>query len=114
MTTVIGYEGCDRTLSHWKEENTHLLSDGCDQRSSLDISIMLQYSGLRMTQGAQQLLGLLSILPDGLSDADLIQSGLPMDNVLASKCLWHMWTTINASNLWFQFGNISREYILHH
>ncbi|KAJ7292471.1 P-loop containing nucleoside triphosphate hydrolase protein, partial [Mycena rebaudengoi] len=85
MATVIGYEGCDRTLSRWKEQNTHLLSDGCDQRSSLDISIMLSYSGLRMTHGAQQLLSLLSMLPDGLSDADLIQSGLPIENVLASK-----------------------------
>ncbi|KAJ7242249.1 P-loop containing nucleoside triphosphate hydrolase protein, partial [Mycena rebaudengoi] len=85
MATVIGYEGCDRTLSCWKEENTHLLSDGYDQHSSLDISIMLSYSGLRMTNGAQQLLSLLSLLPDGLSDADLIQSGLPIENVLACK-----------------------------
>ncbi|KAJ7257717.1 hypothetical protein C8J57DRAFT_1647432 [Mycena rebaudengoi] len=85
MATVIGYEGCDRTLSRWKEENTHLLSNGYDQRSSLDISIMLSYSGLRMTHGAQQLLSLLSILPDGLSDADLRQSGLPIENVLACK-----------------------------
>ncbi|KAJ7252238.1 P-loop containing nucleoside triphosphate hydrolase protein [Mycena rebaudengoi] len=85
MAMVIGYEGCDRTLSRWKEENTHLLSDGCDQLSSLDISIMLSYSGLRMTHGAQQLLSLLSMLPDGLSDADLIQSGLPIENVLACK-----------------------------
>ncbi|KAJ7257690.1 hypothetical protein C8J57DRAFT_1647393 [Mycena rebaudengoi] len=85
MATVVGYEGCDRTLSRWEEENTHLLSDGYDQRSSLDISIMLSYSGLRMTHGAQQLLRLLSILPDGLSDADFIQSGLPIENVLACK-----------------------------
>ncbi|KAJ7257680.1 P-loop containing nucleoside triphosphate hydrolase protein, partial [Mycena rebaudengoi] len=85
MATVIEYEGCDRTLSCWKEENTHLLSDGYDQRSSLDISIMLSYSGLQMTHGAQQLLSLLSVLPDGLSDADLIQSGLPIENVLACK-----------------------------
>ncbi|KAJ7257664.1 P-loop containing nucleoside triphosphate hydrolase protein, partial [Mycena rebaudengoi] len=85
MATVIGYEGCDRTLSRWKEENTHSLSDGCDPRSSLDISIMLSYSGHRMTHGAQQLLSLLSILPDGLSDADLTQSGLPIENILACK-----------------------------
>ncbi|KAJ7926525.1 P-loop containing nucleoside triphosphate hydrolase protein, partial [Mycena leptocephala] len=44
MANVVGYEGCDRTLSRWKEENTHLLSDGYDQRSSLDISIMLSHS----------------------------------------------------------------------
>ncbi|KAJ7257713.1 P-loop containing nucleoside triphosphate hydrolase protein [Mycena rebaudengoi] len=85
MSMVIGCEGCDRTLSRWKVENTHLLSNGCDKRSSLDISIMLSYSSARMTHGAQQLLSLLSLLPDGLSDADLIQSGLPIENDLACK-----------------------------
>ncbi|KAJ7256684.1 hypothetical protein C8J57DRAFT_1650067 [Mycena rebaudengoi] len=85
MVMVIGYEGCDRTISRWKEENTHLLSDGYDQHSSLDISTMLSYSGLRMTHGAQQLLSLLSILPDGLSDADLIHSGFLIENILACK-----------------------------
>ncbi|KAJ7257711.1 hypothetical protein C8J57DRAFT_1342632 [Mycena rebaudengoi] len=52
MASVVGYEGCDRTLSRWSKENTLLLSDGCDQRSSLDISIMLSYSSSRMTPGA--------------------------------------------------------------
>jgi hypothetical protein len=85
MASVVGYEGCDRTLARWAEENTHLLSDGCDQRSSLDISIMLSYSSPRMTPGAQELLALLSMLPDGLSDADLIQSRLPIENILACK-----------------------------
>jgi hypothetical protein len=85
MVTVVGYEGCDRTLSRWEEENTHLLSDGCDQRSNLDISIMLSYSSRRMTHGAQELLSLLSLLPDGLSDADLIQGQLPIKNILACK-----------------------------
>ncbi|KAJ7257669.1 P-loop containing nucleoside triphosphate hydrolase protein, partial [Mycena rebaudengoi] len=85
MASVVGYEGCDRTLARWAEENTHLLSDGCDQRSSLDISIMLSYSSPRMTPGAQELLALLSMLPDGLSNADLIQSRLPIENILACK-----------------------------
>ncbi|KAJ7257719.1 P-loop containing nucleoside triphosphate hydrolase protein, partial [Mycena rebaudengoi] len=85
MASVVASEGCDRTLARWKEENTHLLSDGYDQRSSLDVSIMLSYSGSRMTPGAQELLGILSMLPDGLSDADLIQSQLPIENILACK-----------------------------
>ncbi|KAJ7810457.1 hypothetical protein B0H14DRAFT_2863630 [Mycena olivaceomarginata] len=85
MANVVGYEGCDRTLSRWNVENTHLLSNGYDQRSSLDISIMLSYSSSRMTCGAQELLSLLSMLPDGLSDADLVQSNLPLENILSCK-----------------------------
>jgi hypothetical protein len=38
-----------------------------------------------MTPEAQQLLSLLSILPDGLSDVDLVQSLLPIPNILAGK-----------------------------
>ncbi|KAJ7832675.1 hypothetical protein B0H14DRAFT_2591945 [Mycena olivaceomarginata] len=85
MANIVGYEGWDQTLSHWNEENTHLLSNGYDQRSSLDISIMLSYSSPRMTCGAQELLSLLSMLPDGLSEADLVQSKLPLENILACK-----------------------------
>ncbi|KAJ7303158.1 P-loop containing nucleoside triphosphate hydrolase protein, partial [Mycena albidolilacea] len=85
MANVVAYEGCDQTLSRWNKENTHLLSDGYDQRSNLDISIMLSYSSPRMTCGAKELLSLLSMLPDGLSDADLVQSKLPLENILSCK-----------------------------
>ncbi|KAJ7095540.1 hypothetical protein C8R44DRAFT_950963, partial [Mycena epipterygia] len=72
-------------ISRWKTENTRLLSDGYDQRSSLDISIMLSFTSSRMTPEAQDLLSILSMLPDGLSDSDLVQSGLPIPNILTSK-----------------------------
>ncbi|KAJ7261952.1 hypothetical protein C8J57DRAFT_987905, partial [Mycena rebaudengoi] len=72
-------------LSHWKLESTRMLSDGYDQRSSLDISIMLSYTSSRMTPGAQVLLSILSMLPDGLTDADLIQSNLPITDILTCK-----------------------------
>lgn len=85
IANVVAYEGCDRTLSRWTQERTHLLSDGYDQKSNLDISIMLSYSSSRMTSGAQELLSLLSLLPDGLSDAELIQSALPIKNILSCK-----------------------------
>jgi hypothetical protein len=85
MANIAGYEGCDKTLARWEKESTRLLSDGYDQRSSLDISIMLSYSGPRMHRGAQELLGLLSMLPDGLSDAELIHSRLPIMNILTCK-----------------------------
>ncbi|KAJ7289526.1 P-loop containing nucleoside triphosphate hydrolase protein [Mycena rebaudengoi] len=72
IASVAGSEGCAQALSRWKLESTWMLSDGYDQRSSLDISIMLSYTSSRMTPGAQQLLSILSMLPDGLADVDLM------------------------------------------
>ncbi|KAJ7248825.1 hypothetical protein C8J57DRAFT_1672697, partial [Mycena rebaudengoi] len=61
------------------------LKEGYDQRSSLDISIMLSYTSSRMTPGAQELLSILSMLPDGLADSDLVQAKLPIIDILACK-----------------------------
>ncbi|KAJ7254876.1 P-loop containing nucleoside triphosphate hydrolase protein, partial [Mycena rebaudengoi] len=85
IASVAGSEGCAQALSRWKLESTRMLSDGYDQRSSLDISIMLSYTSSRMTAGAQELLSILSILPDGLADADLVQAKLPIPDILACK-----------------------------
>ncbi|KAJ7095552.1 hypothetical protein C8R44DRAFT_989482 [Mycena epipterygia] len=85
MANVAAYDGCESAISRWKAENTRLLSDGYDQRSSLDISIMLSFTSSRMTPEAQDLLAILSMLPDGLSDSDLTQYGLPIPNILTSK-----------------------------
>jgi hypothetical protein len=68
-----------------KTESTRMLSDGYDQRSSLDISIMLSFTSSRMTPGAQDLLSILAMLPDGLTDADFLQAELPITDILASK-----------------------------
>ncbi|KAJ6619302.1 hypothetical protein B0H10DRAFT_2433508 [Mycena sp. CBHHK59/15] len=38
-----------------------------------------------MTSGAQELLSVLSLLPDGLSDAELVQRTLPISNMFACK-----------------------------
>ncbi|KAJ7264388.1 hypothetical protein C8J57DRAFT_1069998, partial [Mycena rebaudengoi] len=73
------------SLARWKLESTRVLSEGYDQRSSLDISIMLSYTSPRMTPGAQELLSILSMLPDGLTDADLVQAKLPIPDILACK-----------------------------
>jgi hypothetical protein len=62
-----------------------VLSDGYDKKSSLDISIMLSFSSARMTPEAQDLASILSMLPDGLSDAELVQSNLPIENILTAK-----------------------------
>jgi hypothetical protein len=85
IASVAGSEGCSQALSRWKLESTRMLSDGYDQRSSLDISIMLSYTSSRMTPGAQELLSILSLLPDGLLDADLVQAKLPIPDILACK-----------------------------
>ncbi|KAJ7254502.1 hypothetical protein C8J57DRAFT_1722081 [Mycena rebaudengoi] len=85
IASVAGSEGCSQALSRWKLESTRMLSEGYDQRSSLDISIVLSYTSSRMTTGAQELLSLLSMLPDGLADANLVQAKLPIPDILACK-----------------------------
>ncbi|KAJ7246958.1 hypothetical protein C8J57DRAFT_1674427 [Mycena rebaudengoi] len=85
IASVAGSEGCAQALSQWKLESTRMLSEGYDQRLSLDISIMLSYTSSRMTPSAQDLLSILSMLPDGLTDAELIQAKLPIINILSCK-----------------------------
>ncbi|KAJ7233000.1 hypothetical protein C8J57DRAFT_1729580 [Mycena rebaudengoi] len=85
IASVAGSEGCAKAISRWKLESTRMLSDGYDQRSSLDISIMLSYTSSCMTPGAQELLSILSMLPDGLADANLVQAKLPILDILACK-----------------------------
>ncbi|KAJ7483510.1 P-loop containing nucleoside triphosphate hydrolase protein, partial [Mycena latifolia] len=84
---LVHHEGCFNVLARWETEKTALLSDGNDQKSNLDMSITLSLSSPRITAvpGSIALLSLLSILPDGLSDAELLQSKLPIPGVLACK-----------------------------
>ncbi|KAJ7245231.1 hypothetical protein C8J57DRAFT_1679767 [Mycena rebaudengoi] len=85
IASVAGSEGCAQALSWWKLESTRMLLEGYDQRSSLGISIMLSYTSSRMIAGAQQLLSILSMLPDGLAEADLVEAKLPIPDILACK-----------------------------
>ncbi|KAJ7256561.1 hypothetical protein C8J57DRAFT_1649890 [Mycena rebaudengoi] len=79
-------EGHDNASTFSVETGKYsMLSDGYDQRSSLDISIMLSYTSSRMTRGAQELLSILSMLPDGLADANLVQAQLPIPDILSCK-----------------------------
>ncbi|KAJ7278980.1 hypothetical protein C8J57DRAFT_1573985 [Mycena rebaudengoi] len=110
IASVAGSEGCAQALSRWKLESTRMLSEGYDQRSSLDISIMLSYTSSRMTPGAQELLSILSMLPDGLTD----QANLPIINILSCK------TTLIQTSLAFVDQDLHlkvlvpiREHILH-
>ncbi|KAJ7804853.1 P-loop containing nucleoside triphosphate hydrolase protein [Mycena olivaceomarginata] len=87
LAHLVDSEGCSNILSRWEQENTALISDGYDRRSNLDLSISLSLSSprLKTVSGAQELLSLLSILPDGLSDAELIQTGIPITQILGCK-----------------------------
>jgi hypothetical protein len=80
-------EGCSNVLSRWDKEKTSLISEGFDKRSNLDLSISLSLLSPRIQwlPQSQELLSLLSVLPDGLTDVDLIQSKLPLDNILKCK-----------------------------
>ncbi|KAJ7676844.1 P-loop containing nucleoside triphosphate hydrolase protein [Mycena polygramma] len=87
LAHLVDSEGCSMTLSRWGKEKTSMLSDGFDRNSNLELSISLSLSSPRLESfpHSRELLSLLSILPDGLSDAELVQSKLPIDDILACK-----------------------------
>ncbi|KAF8212811.1 hypothetical protein K438DRAFT_1513968, partial [Mycena galopus ATCC 62051] len=80
-------EGSSNILLRWQEEKTSLISQGFNQRSNLDFSISLSLSSprVRSNPDSEELLSLLSILPDGLSDMELVQRKLPIKNILDCK-----------------------------
>ncbi|KAJ7445457.1 P-loop containing nucleoside triphosphate hydrolase protein, partial [Mycena latifolia] len=83
---AVDLEGsCSTVLARWKSEKTALLSAGNDRKSNVDTSIIISLSSSRMSTGAKDLLSLLSILPDGLSDVELVQSKLSIQDVMTCK-----------------------------
>ncbi|KAF8158768.1 hypothetical protein K438DRAFT_1465317, partial [Mycena galopus ATCC 62051] len=68
-------------------QRTTMLSVGHDKRSNLEISIQLSLSSPRMlsSPGALDLLSLMSLLPDGISDLDLVHSKPPIPDILRCK-----------------------------
>ncbi|KAJ7810393.1 P-loop containing nucleoside triphosphate hydrolase protein, partial [Mycena leptocephala] len=82
---LVDSEGCSHVLSRWEEEKTSLISDGYDRTSNLDLPISLSLSSPRLNPHSKDLLSLLSMLPDGLSDVELVQSKLPIDNILGCR-----------------------------
>ncbi|KAJ6510901.1 P-loop containing nucleoside triphosphate hydrolase protein, partial [Mycena sanguinolenta] len=89
MAHLVVYDGTSSVLARWETEKTSLLSEGFDKRSNLDASIAMSLSSPRLSSspGAMDLLCLLSILPDGLSDAELFQSNLPIKDLMACKAV---------------------------
>ncbi|KAJ7681057.1 hypothetical protein DFH06DRAFT_434720, partial [Mycena polygramma] len=86
LASLADVEGCSKVLSRWVEEKTSMLSNGNDRRSNLDLSISFSLLSprIRSEPDSLQLLSLLSMLPDGLSDVELIQSHLPIKDI--SRC----------------------------
>ncbi|KAJ7466408.1 hypothetical protein FB451DRAFT_1485304, partial [Mycena latifolia] len=84
---LVDYDGFDSVMHHWETERTSLLSDGHNKGSNLELSISLSLESPRLASvhHARELLSLLSMLPDGLSDVELQQSKLPVQSVLACK-----------------------------
>ncbi|KAF7352174.1 ATPase-AAA-core domain-containing protein [Mycena venus] len=89
MAHLVVCDGAASVLARWETEKTSVLSDGYDRRSNLDASINMSLLSPRFTSlpGAMDLLRLLSILPDGLSDLELLQSNLPIKDILACKAV---------------------------
>ncbi|KAJ7779643.1 P-loop containing nucleoside triphosphate hydrolase protein, partial [Mycena metata] len=87
LAHLVDMEGCKEILSRWEVEKTSLISDGYDRRSNLELSISLSLTSPRIasTPQAQDLLALLSMLPDGLSDVELKQTKFPTTDILGCK-----------------------------
>jgi hypothetical protein len=86
---LVDSEGIPSVLSRWETHKTSILSEGSDATSNLDLSISLSLSGPRLASStdALGLMSLLSILPDGLSDVELLQTQFPLQNILACKSI---------------------------
>ncbi|KAJ7469001.1 hypothetical protein FB451DRAFT_1368665 [Mycena latifolia] len=84
---LVDYDGLDSVMHHWETERISLLSEGHNKGSNLELSISLSLESPRLASvpHSRDLLSLLSMLPDGLADVDLVQSKLPIENVLACK-----------------------------
>ncbi|KAJ7133691.1 hypothetical protein C8R43DRAFT_1133228 [Mycena crocata] len=114
MANLVAHEGCTELISRWQTQKTFLLSEGFGKESNLAQSIALSLTSQRMTShpAALQLLSLLSILPDGLSDHVLKQLMSSFENLLKSKA-----TLIRTSLAYIDFdGRLKvlapiREYV---
>ncbi|KAJ7794270.1 P-loop containing nucleoside triphosphate hydrolase protein [Mycena olivaceomarginata] len=82
---LVDSEGCPNVLARWEKEKISVISVGTDKEANLEISISLSLSSPRLNRHSRDLLSLLSMLPDGLSDVELVQSKLPIKNVLGCK-----------------------------
>ncbi|KAJ7469528.1 P-loop containing nucleoside triphosphate hydrolase protein, partial [Mycena latifolia] len=113
LANLVDYEGCSTVLHRWKAENTYVLSEGHHKSSNLNSSIAISLSCPRMTSGAKNLLSLLSILPDGLSNVELLQSGLPVPDILTRKAVLLQTSLAYTDSMRLKVLVPIREYMQH-
>ncbi|KAF8177475.1 P-loop containing nucleoside triphosphate hydrolase protein [Mycena galopus ATCC 62051] len=89
IARLVDDEGCTRVLFRWEKEKIRLLSEGHNKTktTSLEVSIMLSLHSPRVLSlsGTKALLSLLSVLPDGITDTELLQSAPDIPDILAAK-----------------------------
>ncbi|KAJ7016354.1 P-loop containing nucleoside triphosphate hydrolase protein [Mycena alexandri] len=87
LAHLVDVEGCPEVRSRWETEKTSLISEGHDKRSNLELSISLSLSSPRIASmpNSRDLLALLSMLPDGLSDVELKQTKFPIKDILGCR-----------------------------
>ncbi|KAJ7178249.1 hypothetical protein C8R46DRAFT_1029735 [Mycena filopes] len=87
LAHLVDVEGCAMVLLRWQTEKTSVISEGHDKRSNMELSISLSLSSPRITSmpHARDLLSLMAMLPDGLSDTELQQVKFPLQNILGCK-----------------------------
>ncbi|KAJ7696656.1 hypothetical protein B0H16DRAFT_1841151, partial [Mycena metata] len=87
LAHAVDVEGCTAVLSRWQKEHTSVISEGYDRRFNLELSISLSLTSPRITSipHSQELLSLISILPDGLSDVELKESNFSIQDILGCK-----------------------------
>ncbi|KAJ7064210.1 hypothetical protein C8F01DRAFT_1130593 [Mycena amicta] len=81
---LVDAEGsCAAVLSRWESHKTALISEGYSKHSNLDMSISLSISSTRLSTlpHALDLLSILSILPDGLSESELAEINFPISDI---------------------------------
>jgi hypothetical protein len=83
VTLLASFEGCEPVLTRWKYENVSILSEGHGKETNLETSLRLSRCSSRMmsSPNALQLLALLSLLPDGILDSDLVHSACPISDI---------------------------------
>ncbi|KAJ7142090.1 hypothetical protein C8R43DRAFT_1131082 [Mycena crocata] len=86
MANIASFESYAGALARWKTESTGLLSDGAEKTSNLDVSIKVSLASPRLASSphAMELLSLISLLPDGISEDDLLASRVPIPGI--SSC----------------------------
>ncbi|KAF7358086.1 NB-ARC domain-containing protein [Mycena venus] len=87
LANTASFEGYTSTLERYRRETTEVLSNGYHKSSNLNKSIMLSLCSRRFqaVPHASILLALMSLLPDGLSDAELVECDKHIPNIMKCK-----------------------------